>query len=67
MNKLNYIFFSLQEEQIQTEYKVLALQHHPDKNDGDKEAEAKFQLLKVSTATRASATYLSRVSIDSTF
>lgn len=35
-------------EQIQAEYKVLALQHHPDKNNGDKEAEAKFQGLKVS-------------------
>lgn len=34
-------------EQIQAEYKVLALQCHPDKNNGDKEAEAKFQALKV--------------------
>ncbi|XP_059621022.1 J domain-containing protein [Phlebotomus argentipes] len=33
-------------EQIQAEYKVLALQYHPDKNSGDKEAEAKFQQLK---------------------
>lgn len=33
-------------EQIQAEYKVLALQHHPDKNAGDKEAEAMFQKLK---------------------
>ncbi|EFN85381.1 J domain-containing protein [Harpegnathos saltator] len=33
-------------EQITAEYKVLALQYHPDKNDGDKEAEKKFQLLK---------------------
>lgn len=34
-------------EQINAEYKVLALQYHPDKNDGNKEAETKFQLLKV--------------------
>ncbi|KAF7283399.1 hypothetical protein GWI33_000691 [Rhynchophorus ferrugineus] len=32
-------------EQISQEYKVRALQYHPDKNAGDKEAEAKFQLL----------------------
>lgn len=38
----------LQAEQIQAEFKVLALQHHPDKNSGDKDAEAKFQKLKVS-------------------
>lgn len=37
----------LQVEQINTEYKVRALQYHPDKNEGDKEAEAKFQKLKV--------------------
>lgn len=36
-----------QVEQITTEYKVRALQYHPDKNEGDKEAEQKFQLLKV--------------------
>lgn len=36
-----------QAEQIQAEFKVLALQHHPDKNSGDKDAEAKFQQLKV--------------------
>ncbi|KAF3419782.1 hypothetical protein E2986_13956 [Frieseomelitta varia] len=34
-------------EQITAEYKVLALQYHPDKNEGDKEAERKFQQLKV--------------------
>ncbi|XP_019870005.1 J domain-containing protein isoform X2 [Aethina tumida] len=33
-------------EQITAEYKVRALQYHPDKNDGDKEAEQKFQQLK---------------------
>ncbi|XP_020280843.1 J domain-containing protein [Pseudomyrmex gracilis] len=33
-------------EQITAEYKVLALQYHPDKNEGDKEAEKKFQQLK---------------------
>nr|CAI5863859.1 unnamed protein product [Callosobruchus analis] len=32
-------------EQIQAEYKVRALQYHPDKNEGNKEAEQKFQLL----------------------
>lgn len=44
-----YSFRVFQVEQIQAEYKVLALQHHPDKNNGDKEAEAKFQNLKVNT------------------
>lgn len=39
------IYFQI--EQIQAEYKILALQFHPDKNDGDKDAEAKFQKLKV--------------------
>lgn len=38
----------LQAEQIQAEFKVLALQYHPDKNNGDKDAETKFQKLKVS-------------------
>uniref|UniRef100_A0A1B6GPK3 J domain-containing protein n=1 Tax=Cuerna arida TaxID=1464854 RepID=A0A1B6GPK3_9HEMI len=33
-------------EQITAEYKVRALQYHPDKNEGDKDAEAKFQQLK---------------------
>lgn len=37
-------------EQITAEYKVLALQYHPDKNEGDKEAERKFQQLKVRSA-----------------
>jgi DnaJ family protein C protein 12 len=38
-------------EQITTEYKVRALQLHPDKNAGDKEAEQKFQLLKEAKET----------------
>ncbi|KAH8271405.1 hypothetical protein KR018_008876 [Drosophila ironensis] len=38
-------------EQIQAEYKVLALQYHPDKNCGDKEAEAMFQQLKEAKET----------------
>lgn len=42
-----FLSVSFQVEQIQAEYKVLALQYHPDKNSGDKEAEAKFQALKV--------------------
>lgn len=42
------MLFISQVEQIQAEYKVLALQYHPDKNAGDKEAEAMFQKLKVS-------------------
>ncbi|XP_018325696.1 J domain-containing protein [Agrilus planipennis] len=33
-------------EQINVEYKVRALQLHPDKNKGDKEAEIKFQKLQ---------------------
>ncbi|KAK6627952.1 hypothetical protein RUM44_010434 [Polyplax serrata] len=37
----------LKVEQITAEYKVRALQYHPDKNDGDKDAEAKFQKMKV--------------------
>lgn len=45
---INCVLFCFQVEQIQAEYKVLALQHHPDKNNGDKEAEEKFQNLKVS-------------------
>ena len=39
----------LQAEQITAEYKVQALQFHPDKNAGNKEAEEKFQKLKVRT------------------
>jgi carbamoylphosphate synthase small subunit len=47
--KLKFSFFFLfQIEQIQAEYKVLALQYHPDKNEGDKDAESKFQKMKVS-------------------
>lgn len=46
-NFLSTVLFP-QVEQIQAEYKVLALQYHPDKNDGDKDAEAMFQKLKVS-------------------
>ncbi|KAJ2950101.1 hypothetical protein O0L34_g11443 [Tuta absoluta] len=38
-------------EQITAEFKILALQYHPDKNDGDKEAEAKFQKLKEAKET----------------
>ena len=41
-------FLAFQVEQITAEYKAKALQYHPDKNEGNKEAEAKFQLLKVS-------------------
>ncbi|KAF2894495.1 hypothetical protein ILUMI_11695 [Ignelater luminosus] len=33
-------------EQILAEYKVRALQYHPDKNEGNKEAEEKFQKLQ---------------------
>lgn len=56
-NLLNLRYFlssssSLQPEQIQAEYKALALQYHPDKNSGDKDAEAKFQQLKVSSNKR---------------
>ncbi|XP_050664958.1 J domain-containing protein [Leptidea sinapis] len=38
-------------EQITAEYKVRALQYHPDKNGGDKEAEAMFQKLKEAKET----------------
>lgn len=40
-----YLF--LQVEQIQAEYKKLALELHPDKNCGNKDAEAKFQKIQV--------------------
>lgn len=35
-------------EQIIAEYKVKALRYHPDKNEGNKDAEIKFQKLNVS-------------------
>ncbi|ENN78030.1 J domain-containing protein [Dendroctonus ponderosae] len=38
-------------EQISQEYKVRALQYHPDKNAGDKEMEEKFQLLNEAKET----------------
>jgi len=38
-------------EQLQTEYKVRALQLHPDKNPGDAEAEGQFQLLQFANDT----------------
>lgn len=38
-------------EQIQAEFKILALQFHPDKNSGDKESEGKFQKLKEAKET----------------
>lgn len=38
-------------EQITAEYKVQALQFHPDKNEGNKEAEGKFQKLKEAKET----------------
>lgn len=44
----NEYFFCLQIEQINQEYKIRALQFHPDKNAGDKEMEEKFQELNVS-------------------
>lgn len=42
------IKFLFQVEQITAEFKAKALQFHPDKNEGDKEAEIKFQKLNVS-------------------
>lgn len=47
MKIIFFLIFFLQPEQIQAEYKVLALQYHPDKNNGEKEAEEQFQKLKV--------------------
>lgn len=44
----NDFLIALQVEQITAEYKALALQYHPDKNEGNKDAEVKFQQLKVS-------------------
>lgn len=43
-----FFYYSVKIEQITAEYKVRALQYHPDKNEGNKEAEVKFQQLKVS-------------------
>lgn len=49
-NHTNFICLLLEQvEQIQAEYKKLALELHPDKNSGNKEAEAKFQQLQVIT------------------
>lgn len=49
MVEYNKTIFFFQIEQINQEYKIRALQFHPDKNAGDKEMEEKFQLLNVST------------------
>lgn len=54
MVRLTIVFIPLQVEQITAEYKVRALQYHPDKNEGDKEAEAKFQKMKVRILYRKS-------------
>lgn len=44
----NVLFFVFsQVEQITAEYKARALQCHPDKNEGDKESEQRFQKLQV--------------------
>lgn len=42
----SHVVSIFQVEQITAEYKNLALQYHPDKNAGNKEAEEKFQKLK---------------------
>lgn len=45
---MSILIVVFQVEQITSEYRALALQCHPDKAGGDKEAEARFQKLLVS-------------------
>jgi DnaJ family protein C protein 12 len=56
--------FYLQAEQITAEYKVQALQFHPDKNAGNKQAEEKFQKLKVRTFNARNVKYVSNYTIQ---
>ncbi|XP_037944369.1 J domain-containing protein-like [Teleopsis dalmanni] len=51
LTNAHLVFVNSQVEQIQAEYKVLALQFHPDKNSGEKDAEMKFQKLKEAKET----------------